>query len=64
MVDRRQALVRPGDMPFRPQVRYLVHPESIRSYHSTYPILNTLGIPQTRQNLEPDDDVAAIVAGQ
>jgi hypothetical protein len=64
MIDRRQALVRPGELPFRPQVRYLVHPESIRGYHSTYPILNALGIPQTRQNLEADDDVAAIIAGQ
>jgi hypothetical protein len=64
MIDRKQSLVRAGELPFRPQVRFLVHPESIRSYHTTYPILNALGVPQTRQNLETDDDVAAIVVGQ
>jgi hypothetical protein len=64
MIDRKQALVRPGELPFRPQIRYLVHAESIRSYHTTYPVLNALGVPQTRQNLEADDDVAAIVVGQ
>jgi hypothetical protein len=64
MIDRKQALVRPGDLPFRPQVRFLVHPESIRSYHTAYPVLNALGVPQTRQNLDADDDVAAIVVGQ
>ena len=63
MIERRQALVRPGEMPFRPQVRYLLHPEGIRSYHTTYPTLNALGVPQTRQNLEADDDVATIVVG-
>ena len=64
MIDRKQALVRPGELPFRPQVRFLVRPESIRSYHTAYPVLNALGVPQTRQNLEADDDVAAIVVGQ
>jgi hypothetical protein len=64
MVERKQALVRPGELPFRPQVRFLVRPESIRSYHTAYPTLNALGIPQTRQNLQVDDDVAAIVVGQ
>ena len=63
MIDKKQSLVRPGDLPFRPQVRFLVHPESIRSYHTAYPILNALGVPQTRQNLEADDDVTAIVVG-
>jgi hypothetical protein len=64
MIDRKQALLRPGDLPFRPQVRFLVHPESLRSYHTAYPVLNALGVPQTRQNLDADDDVAAIVVGQ
>jgi hypothetical protein len=64
MIERRQSLVRPGELPFRPQVRYLIHPDSIRTYHTTYPVLNALGVPQTRQNLDADEDVAAIVTGQ
>jgi hypothetical protein len=64
MIDRKQSLVRSGELPFRPQVRFLVHPESIRSYHTAYPLLNALGVPQTRQNLDADDDVAEIVVGQ
>jgi hypothetical protein len=64
MIERRQSLVRPGELPFRPQVRFLVHPESIRSYHTAYPLLATLDVPQTRQNLDAEDDVTAIVTGQ
>jgi hypothetical protein len=64
MIERRQSLVRPGELPFRPQVRFLVRPESIRTYHTAYPLLGSLGVPQTRQNLDADDDVTAIVVGQ
>jgi len=28
-----------------------------------YPALETLPVPRTRRNLDPDDDVAAIVTG-
>jgi hypothetical protein len=63
MIDRRQGLVRPGELPFRPQVRFLVLPENLRSYHLAFPALEALPVPKTRQNLDPEDDVAAIVAG-
>ena len=62
-IARRQAAVRPGDAPFRPQVRFLVRPESLRTFHLAYPALDPLPVPKHRQNLEPDDDVAAITAG-
>jgi hypothetical protein len=52
MIARRQALVRPGEPPYRPQVRFLVHPESLRTYFLAYPALEPLGIPLTRQNVE------------
>jgi hypothetical protein len=52
MIVRRQASVRPGDPPYRPQVRFLLHPDGLRTYHLAYPALEPLGIPLTRQNVE------------
>jgi hypothetical protein len=63
MIERRQGLVRPGDLPFRPQLRFLVLPANLRTYHLIFPTFEALPIPKSRQNLDPDDDVAAIVAG-
>jgi hypothetical protein len=63
MIDRRQATVRPGDLPYRPQIRFLVGPDALRSFHLAYPALEGLAVPKTRQNLQPEDDVFAIVAG-
>ena len=63
MIDRRQATVRPGDLPYRPQIRFLVWPDALRSFHLAYPALEGLAVPKTRQNLQPEDDVFAIVAG-
>ncbi len=64
MIERKQSLVRPGELPFRPQVRFLVRPDGIRSYHTTYPVLSTLNVPQTRQNLDADEDAIAVVTGR
>jgi hypothetical protein len=64
MIDRRQAGVRPGDAPYRPQVCFLVRPESLRAFHASYPALDALAVPKTRRNLQPHDDPAAIAAGQ
>jgi hypothetical protein len=64
MIDRRQSGVRPGDAMFRPQVRFLVRPDSLRTFHTAYPALDALAVPKTRQNLQPEDDAAAIAAGQ
>jgi hypothetical protein len=63
MIARRQALVRPGDLPYRPHVRFLVRPEYLRTYHAVFPALEALPVPKSRQNLLPEDDVDDIVAG-
>jgi hypothetical protein len=63
MIARRQALVRPGDLPYRPHLRFLVRPESLRTFHQVYPLLGPLAIPKSRQNLQPEEDAAAIIAG-
>ena len=64
MIDRRQAGVRPGEVPYRPQVRFLVRPESMRVYHAAYPALDAVQVPKTRYNLKPEDDVLSIVTGR
>jgi hypothetical protein len=63
MIARRQALVRPGDLPYRPHLRFMVRPESLRTYYQVFPMLEALPIPKSRQNLQPEDDVEAILAG-
>ena len=62
LIDRKQATVRSGDAPYRPEVRFLVHPDAGRTYHLVYPTLDALAAPKTAQPLAPEDDVAAIVA--
>jgi hypothetical protein len=62
LIDRKQATVRPGDAPYRPEVRFLVHPDAGRTYHLAYPTLDALAAPKTAQTLAPEDDVAALVA--
>jgi hypothetical protein len=57
MIARKQATVRPGEQPFRPQVRFMVRPDGLKSMHRVYPVLEELHIPLTRQNLDPDEDV-------
>jgi hypothetical protein len=52
MIARRQAGVRPGEPPYRPQVRFLIYPDGLRTYDLTFPLLQPLGIPMTRQNAE------------
>ncbi len=63
LIDRKQASVRPGDPPYRPEVRFLVHSDAGRTYHLAYPMLDGLAAPKTAQDLTPDDDVRAIVTG-
>jgi hypothetical protein len=63
MIDRRQATVREGEAPFRPEVRFLVRPEALKTYHLAYPALDGLAAPKTAQTLGPDDDAAAVIAG-
>jgi hypothetical protein len=62
LIDRKQATVRTGEAPYRPDVRFLVHPDAGRTYHLAYPTLDALAAPKTAQYLGPDDDVATIVS--
>jgi hypothetical protein len=57
LIARRQATVRPGEQPYRPQVRFLVRPDGLRSMHRVYPVLEALHIPLTRQNLDVDEEI-------
>jgi hypothetical protein len=53
LIDDRQALVRPGEAPYRPVIRFLVHPEGLRVYYLAYPLLEGLRLPMLRENVEP-----------
>jgi hypothetical protein len=57
MIARRQAMVRPGEAPYRPQIRFLVRPDGLRSFYAGYPALEALRIPMTRQNLDQDEEI-------
>jgi hypothetical protein len=63
LIQRRQATVRPGDLPYRPEVRFLVRPQFERTFLTAYPAQDGLAVPKSRQMLRPEDDVAFIVAG-
>jgi hypothetical protein len=54
LIVRRQATVRPGDPPYRPQVRLFVYPGGLRTYYQACAALEPLGIPLTRQSVEAD----------
>ena len=56
LIERRQASVRPGEVPYRPQIRFLVQPDGLRSYYTAYPALERLQLPMTRENFQPEDD--------
>jgi hypothetical protein len=57
MIARRQGTVRPGEPPYRPQVRLLVRPDGLRAYYLAYPLLESLQVPITRQNLEREEEI-------
>jgi hypothetical protein len=63
MIERKQSGVRPGDMPYRPQLRFLVRPETLRTYWSVYPLFDALPVQKTRHNLTPEEDVRTLVTG-
>jgi hypothetical protein len=63
MIDRRQATVRPGEPLYRPEVRFLVRPDALKTYHLAYPALDGLPAEKKAQNLGPDEDAAAVIAG-
>lgn len=52
LIARRQASVRPGEPPYRPQIRFAVSPDGLRTYYRAYPLLEPLRVPMTRENVE------------
>jgi hypothetical protein len=46
------------DAAARPQVRFLVRPDGVRGYYRAFPLLDSLGLPMTRQNLEANEEIA------
>jgi hypothetical protein len=56
MIARRQASVRPGEPPYKPQIRFLVRPNGFRTYYLAYPALEGLQVPMSRENLDAEED--------
>ncbi len=54
MIARRQALVRPGETPYRVKVRFEVWPDGVGTYYRVYPLLEGLNVPLARQDIEDD----------
>jgi hypothetical protein len=52
LVARRQATVRPDEPPYRPMIRFQVHPDGLHAYYFAYPLLEPLRYPMSRENLE------------
>jgi hypothetical protein len=52
LIARRQATVRAGETPYRPILRFQVHPDALRTYFHVYPLFENLRIPMTRENLD------------
>jgi len=52
MVDRRQATIRQGEPPYRPQLRFQIQPDGLRAYYLAYPLLESLRLPMMRENME------------
>jgi hypothetical protein len=49
-ISRRQAMVLPGDSPYRPAIRFMVLPAGLRTYYRIYPALEALGVPMRRED--------------
>jgi len=62
MINQKQASVRPGDLPYRPHIRFLVRPEYERTYYQSFPSLDTLSAPKERHTLDSNEDVQDVVA--
>lgn len=54
LITRRQAMVRPGEPPYRPVIRFLVHPDGLRTYYLAYPALESLSVSMVRENVRPE----------
>jgi hypothetical protein len=50
IVARRQATIGPGELPYRPVLQFVVHPDVFRAYYMAYPLLDALRLPMQREN--------------
>jgi hypothetical protein len=55
LISRRQAMLLPGDQPYRPMIRFRMHADGFRTYYQAYPALEALHVPMSRENLDPDE---------
>jgi hypothetical protein len=53
-IARRQATVREGQTPYRPQLRFRVSSDGLRTYYAAYPLLERLGFPMRREELDAE----------
>ena len=51
LIERRQASVRKGEPPYRPVICFRVGPDGRHSYLHVYPLLESLNVPMTRENV-------------
>ena len=51
LITRRQATVRLGETPYRPMLRFQIHPDALRTYFHVYPLFENMRVPMTRENL-------------
>ena len=56
IINRRQSTVRANEVPYRPQVRFLVRPDGLKTYYSAFPALEPLQVPMTRSSLPQAGD--------
>jgi hypothetical protein len=61
LIHRRQGGSRTHGPALRTQLRFLVRPDGLRSYHLAFPLLDLLGVPKKRVNLRAEDDVQALI---
>jgi hypothetical protein len=55
MIARRQAMVRSGEPPYRPIIRFQVRPDGLQAYYLAFPALESLEVPMMRENLRNEE---------
>jgi hypothetical protein len=56
VIARRQATVRANESEWKPQLRFLVHADGLRSYYAAFPALESLRLPMTKQNRQEKEE--------
>ncbi len=58
LIERKQTTVLPGELPYRPMIRFLVHPEGMRTFHLIYPALESVPVPKRTMPYGPGNETA------